>query len=193
MSSTDNVTPVCNRDGVLDNGETGTLTFTFRNVGNSALGATGVTVSSTTPGITFPGGATMTVPATNPFGSTTATIQVAAATLTGITPVDITIDVPDLGTGSTVTQTFHLLANYDDLANQSATDDAESPATQWTTTYGTGSDTSTTWQRVAATVTDHRYNGPDPGAPADLSFVSPLLTVGSGPFSVGFRHRYAFE
>src|SRR5206468_12259982 len=100
---------------------------------------------------------------------------------------------PDLGTGSTVTQTFKFLANYDDLANVSATDDAESLATQWTTTYGPGSDTSTTLQRVAASVNDHRYNGPDPGAPADVSFLSPVLTVGSGPFSVGFRHRYSFE
>ncbi len=47
---TDDVSPTCNADGVLDNGETGTVTITFRNVGNAALPASTATISSPTAG-----------------------------------------------------------------------------------------------------------------------------------------------
>src|SRR5262249_16615376 len=53
---------VCNPDGYVDNGETGTLTVTFKNVGNGATDAQSATVTTTTAGITI-SPATIAIPA----------------------------------------------------------------------------------------------------------------------------------
>src|SRR5262249_30297234 len=53
----------CDNDGVLDNGETGTLTVTLHNDGGTALSAITATVSSTNPAASFPSGNTIVVPA----------------------------------------------------------------------------------------------------------------------------------
>ncbi|MCE9573912.1 MAG: myxosortase-dependent M36 family metallopeptidase [Deltaproteobacteria bacterium] len=192
----DDIAPACNADGVLDNGETGTLTVTFKNVGNAALPATVATVSSTTAGISFPNGATISIPAAAQFQTVTATVRVAAAGLpTGPTLYNITVAVPDNGGGTPPPASFTMRGNYDVATNASTTDDVESPTTAWQvinnpTTLGS----SEQWHRVALAANDHRWNGPSSSQASTADLVSPAMFVLPGaPFSITFSHRFSFE
>src|SRR6185436_13032902 len=52
----------CDGDGILDHGETGQLSITLKNTGTVDLNGIAGTVSTLTPGITFPGGGAVTFP-----------------------------------------------------------------------------------------------------------------------------------
>ncbi len=194
VSVTDDAGPLCNGDGVLDNGETGTLTVTFRNVGNAALPPSSATVSSPTSGITFPSGTSIAIPAAAQFQTVTATIPIAASGLSGVATYDVTVAVPDLGGGAPPPATFQLLGNYDVVNNASFTDTVEPATTRWTITNTPANLSSAeSWQRATVSTTDHRWNAPSSSQAATADLVSPPLFVTSSPFVLTFRHRYSFE
>ncbi len=193
---TDDVAPACNADGVLDNGETGTLQITFRNVGNAALAPTTATVSSPTAGITFPGGATVTLPAVGQFQTVTASVPIAMTGLPAAATVyDVTVTVPDLGGGAPAPATFSILGNYDVVANAAFTDTVEASATAWqVTNTPTSLGATEIWQRVTASTTDHRWAGASASQAGTSDLVSPPMFVVTGqPLVLTFRHRYSFE
>jgi hypothetical protein len=183
----------CDKDGVLDNGETGTLTVTLQNSGSTVLSATTATLSSTNPHISFPGGTTINFPPSAQTATTTATIPVRLTGASGIELADITINYNDPGLAvagpQTAVATFRL--NSDQLANSSATDDVESSHTVWTT--GTQSTTSV-FQRIQIAANDHRWLGPDDPI-AGLTWLQspPLQVAAGGNFSFTFKHRFDFE
>ncbi|HUQ03688.1 MAG TPA: myxosortase-dependent M36 family metallopeptidase [Kofleriaceae bacterium] len=187
--------PVCNGDGVLDNGETGTLTVTFRNVGNAALAPSSVTVSSATTGISFPSGTTIAVPSAAQFQTVTASIPIAAAGLAaGPVSYNVTLTIPDLGGGAPAPVTFPVLGNYDVVENTSFTDTVEPPTTRWTVSNTPASlGSSEIWARATVSVSDHRWSAPSASQAATSDLVSPQLFVTSSPFVLTFRHRFSFE
>ncbi len=193
---TDDVAPVCNADGVLDNGEIGTLTVSFRNVGNAALASTAVTVSSATAGITFPDGATLTLPAAGQFQTVSASLPIA---MNGLAPVatlfDVTITVPDLGGGAPAPVTLSLLGNYDVVGNASYLDTVETPATAWQVVNSPATmGVTEIWQRVTLAPNNHRWSGASATQAGTSDLVSPAMYVlPEQPFVVSFRHRYSFE
>ncbi len=190
----DDVDPVCHVDGSLDNGETGTVTVTFKNVGSVALLASTATVSSATAGIVFPDGPTIAIPPVAQFQTVSAKLRIAATGLpTGPTLYDVTIAVPDNGAGTPPPATFAMLGNYDVAANTSFTDTVEAPATAWrVTTTPTTLGSSELWHRVALAANDHRWSGPSASQAASAELVSPAMLV-TGPLSLTFRHRFSFE
>lgn len=181
----------CDRDGVLDNGETGILSVTVKNTGTGALNATTATITTTNPNVSFPNGNVLHLVSTNPFDTVTTQLAVHLEGASGIQVLDFKIDLndPGLALGPPPANTLTVRGNYDVLPNQSATDDVESPASPWAT-IGT---TANRWTRSEISAIDHRWLGPDPGVTADQSLVSPALQVGSGPFSFTFVHRFGFE
>jgi hypothetical protein len=187
--------PVCNADGVLDNGETGTVTVTFKNVGTEAIAPSTATLSSTTAGITFPDGATITIPAASQFQTVTATLPIAATGLApGPTAIELSVALPDLGGGAPPVATYTVLGNYDLAEGVSFTDTVETSTTRWTVSNTPASlGTSEVWQRATVSVTDHRWNAPSASQSATTDLVSPTLFVTSSPFTITFRHRYSFE
>jgi len=191
----DDDTVYCDRDGVLDAGETGTLTITLRNTGNTALSATTATISSSNPALTI-GGGSVSFPPSQPFGTTAATVSIGLGSVAGLQalPLTIAFNDPSLAIPGVVSVLSAQRGNYDDVANQSASDDVESDSPQWTAGNNPALDTSEPWQRLMVNPSDHRWRGPDSNAPADQFLTSPILNVSAtGSFSFTFSHRYSFE
>lgn len=187
----------CDADGFLDNGETGTLTVSLRNVGTTTLSATTGSASSSNAKVTFPIGASLSIPASTPGQSFLVTLPIRLLGAVGIETTNITVSVSDTGfaVASPVTSLTAFQINVDQKPNQSATDNVESTNTTWTT--GTSAATpsaSMLWKRITLGLSDHRWLGPDVGSPQLNWLQSPLLNVaGSGNFSFTFRHRHSFE
>jgi len=193
-ASLDDAKESCDKDGVLDNVEIGRLTVTLKNVGGTALTDTTAIVTSTNPHVSFPNGGTMHFPASSPFATTTATLDVELEGAVGIevATFDIEATDPALDFGS-VTSTFSARVNTDTVASASASDDVESTLTAWTVAGDPTLSTAFPWRRLEVGPTDHRWFGPNAGAPSDQYLVSPVLHVGPGTFSFTFQHRYSFE
>lgn len=193
----------CDADGVVDNGETGNLTVTLMNQGPNNVNHVTLTVTSTNPNVSFPQGNTVSFPPVQKNNTSTGSIRVSVSGAAGLENADfqIAIDSPELGVGAFNVSSTHRV-NYDEQLAGSATESVEG-GQGWT---AAGDPTTMpnilAWQRRALSPTQHVWWGPDnngqtDGTKADLpdeqSLVSPVLSVGSGPLSISFSHRYAFE
>ncbi len=195
----------CDSDGVLDNGETGRLTITLKNQGPNNVNHVTLTLTSSNPNVTFPDGNVLNFRPVQKFGESTDSIRVALNGAAGVDSTDfhISIAASELGlpSGLGVVSTHRL--NYDEQAAASATESVEANATNWSFVGDpTTSPNIDAWQRRALSATSHVWWGPDnngqtDGEKADLpdeqSLVSPTLHVGSGPLTLSFQHRFAFE
>ncbi|MEW5742756.1 MAG: myxosortase-dependent M36 family metallopeptidase [Myxococcota bacterium] len=185
----------CDMDGQLDAREDGYLSITIKNIGVGMLTQSAVTVSSTTPAITFPDGPTVQVPATSPFAKVTVKVKVAAQDMIGITAGQFEVSVadPSLVVPGPVKRTALFRLNYDVKPNGTATDDVEAPTSLWTSASDPNGNTGSNWRIFQASATDHYWFGPNPASPADTWLISPTLSVGQQPFGITFKHRYDFE
>ncbi len=93
----------CDQDGVLDNGETGTLFLTFANQGPNNLNQIELTVTSTNPHVTFPFGTTVKFPPLQKAGNSTGSIRVALNGASGLEAADFQISIvaPELRVAET--------------------------------------------------------------------------------------------
>ncbi|HZI95412.1 MAG TPA: M36 family metallopeptidase, partial [Patescibacteria group bacterium] len=186
----------CDNDGVLDNTETGHLTITLQNTGAGSYGSTTATITSTNPNVSFPGGNTVGFPAVGPSGTTSTTVNVALNGVASVQQLDFQISFNDPGfvAPGPRSVSFSSRGNLDDVAGQTAADDAESSAPRWTITGNGSLSPLGPWRRQTIASNDHLWHGPDPTAASDQYLVSPLLHVApTGSFSFTFRHRYYFE
>ncbi|MFZ5438727.1 MAG: myxosortase-dependent M36 family metallopeptidase [Myxococcota bacterium] len=184
----------CDRDGVLDANEQGVMTVTVRNTGTGVLSTTQVSITSTTPGISFPSGATQTMPSTAPFATATLRFAVALGDVAMPQPGAFTVTAGDgsLAMGP-VTQQANFRLNFDVRPNNSTLDDVEAPMSQWTAGNDPQGNTGSDFRIFQSTATEHFWFGPNPASPADTWLISPTLEVGTGPLTITFRHRFDFE
>jgi len=195
----------CDRDGVLDNGETGRLTVTLKNQGPNNVNHVTLTLSSSNPHVTFPDGNVLNFRPVQKFGESTDSIRVALNGAAGVEATDFNISIAasELGlpSGLGVVSTHRL--NYDEQPAASATESVEANATNWSFVGDpTTSPNINAWQRRALSPTSHVWWGPDNNGqiddekaslPDEQSLVSPTLHVGTGPLTLSFQHRFAFE
>lgn len=189
----------CDRDGTLDSGESGHLLVTLRNDSNQTLSS--LTASVTPQGanagnLFFPAGNLMSFGAIRPLETVTGTLPMGLVSgLGGVQQVDLRIDSSDAVRGSN-NVTVSRRANFDDVAGQSFTDDVESatPAfTQILLGNPVGQPLSPGWFRNEITPLDHNYKCADLNGVTDIALVSPTMSIGAGPFTISFQHRYSFE
>ena len=206
LANTDLVDDVssCDADGVLDNGETGSLVVTLKNQGPNNVNHVTLTVSSSNPNVTFPNGNVVAFPPVQKNDESTGSIRVAVSGAAGIEASDFSIAVesPELGVPSFNVVATHRV-NYDVVAQASATDSVEAANPGWTISGDTATQPNVAnWQRRALSPTQHVWWGPNnngqrDGVKADLpdqqTLTSPVLQVGSGPLVLSFTHRFAFE
>ncbi len=183
----------CDDDGYLDNGESGTLVVEIFNSGSSSLSSTMMTVTSSDPSVTFPGGNVVAVPNSAPFTLATATIAVDlnGALAASVMTLNVAVDDPGLLAAGP------RLASYDDYVHadegSSASDNAEAHNSSWTSDAAPGSPGGP-WRRVQITPSDHEYFLEDVGTTTDLRLVSPPLSVDPAlPLTITFSHRFSFE
>jgi hypothetical protein len=191
----DDVAAVCDPDETLDNGETGTLRVTFQNTGNAPTAALSATVSTTTPGVVFPDGPAIEIPALPIFGAAEGSVLVKAVGLDGITAIDLAVQAPDAGAGAPTPRTYSFLGNAEELPHQSFTDTAESSHIVWGVIASSAAVPDTArWQRKAASATEHFYRCSSAPIAATVDFQSPPLDVLPGQsLTLTLRHRFSFE
>ncbi len=183
----------CDKDGVLDAEETGTITVKVMNSGITPLGGTTVNVTTTTAGVTFPNGPQITLPTIAPFAIGTATINVALdPSVTGIQALDLHTDVTNaLGCKPVLGNDQQFAINYDNVVNSANVDHVESDISAWKTT---GANADQIWAREASGSGNHTWHGVDFSSLSDTSLESPALDVSAtDALVVSFTHTYSFE
>jgi hypothetical protein len=184
----------CDGDGVLDAGETAVVEVVVGNAGPVAMTDTSVELSTATPGISFPDGATVEVPTLAAYSTVTLSIPVRAADdLAPLTVVELTATASNASAcEATVAEATTLVAARDEVLEASATDDVEASATTWTATGGDLAGVA--WARTQLTPGEHAWVGADLGTISDTQLESPDLEVSATePFTISFTHRFEFE
>jgi MYXO-CTERM domain-containing protein len=190
----------CDADGVLDSGETGTVTLKIKNTGWLPLTKTKAKVSTTLATVSFANKGLIDVPAMDPYAVVTVKIPVTVGDPTPAkATLPITINLADVEAfAPSVDAAYSTVINYDNKSKSSATDDVESTEDDltaatpiWTRLHGTK--TVEAWAR-AGDPKNHFWHGDDTASPSDESLVSPALNVAAtGDFTIAFEHTFKFE
>jgi large repetitive protein len=183
----------CDLDGILDAGETGRVQVTVSNKGPAALAGTTVTLSTTTPGVVFPDGASANLADVESFGSQSVSINIALdGSITDIGVLELTVTVEnETACVASVSGTLTARINADELPESSATEDVEARVPPWSKS-GTGAET--IWTRVDLDLTSHAWHGADSGTTTDTQLTTPPLQVSAeGNFVISFEHAHSFE
>ncbi len=188
----DDLARTCDGDGILDAGESGTLTLRVKNTGWLRLTNTGVHVTSTSPNILLANAGIAAVTGIDPYGVVTVTIPAGVRRgTTAYEVIPLSVELTDMEAFQpSVIASASLLINADDVAAKSADDDVESAHPVWTQMHG--ATTHAVWARTGDD-TNHLWHGADLPTPSDESLVSPSLVVGTGAFTIKFSHRFQFE
>ncbi len=186
----------CDHDGLLDEGEIGTLTFAVRNAGPGVLSAPVANVTSPLAGVAFPDGSSVSLAALAPFGkAVTAKVHVqlngvAAAT---VLPLVIAVRDPSFAEGHTAQVEVTARAQADEAAASSATDHVDTKATSWVVTADDASTDPVKWSRTGGGGEGY-WTVPNAfETPADQFLTSPSFTIEGTTFELDFKHRHSFR
>jgi len=184
----------CDRDGILDEGEIGTLEVTVRNSGAGTLGETTATFTSKSPNILFANGGVVKLEAFKPFESRTVKVRTSVEGAAGQDPilVDVAVSDPSLGTKGPLLLVVPARHAADEAAQSSATDSVETSRTSWVVTSTDVTGTSIPWKRLSKDGNQSWFI-PNPGEPADHQLTSRAFDVEGATFGLSFRHRWSFE
>ena len=192
-ASLDDSVVSCDSDGFLDGEETGKVTVKVMNVGVAPLTGTTATVSSMTPGVVFPAGATVNFGSIEPFQIGTATVDVGLdASVATIEQLALTVAITNAAGCTTSTENVIVRrANYDNVPSSTASDNVESDILAWT---ATGMYAADAWSRVQTDPTNHAWRGANLNRLSDTQLESPDLVVSAAdPLVITFDHRHSFE
>lgn len=187
-ASLDDAPGFCDRDGVLDGGESGTLRVVLRNDGHAT--ATGsLTVQAASAGASFPDGATVAIASVLPFGEIAMELPLTLASGSGDT---LSFElVADGGDGASTTP-LSFRTNHDFAPT--STDLFDAGIGSWTTLLSDGATPLFAWVAAEAPGGEAVAHGPDSGGVGLSWLVSPPLQVSaSGDFVITLDHRYSFE
>ncbi|WP_323389861.1 myxosortase-dependent M36 family metallopeptidase [Myxococcus qinghaiensis] len=199
--SDDLPTSSCDRDGVLDNGETGRIVVTIANTGSHPARNGSVTVFSPTRGVSIANGGFVRLPEIAVFGETTVSLPV---TLTGAAPnsvAEFIISFRDENQASPgdVVASLAAMTNYDEVPASSRTETVQSnPATlPWELESSESPDVTEYYfglVYVDEAFIDRAFYGENREFPTDFWLRTPPLQVSATePFIVTFDHAHDFE
>ncbi len=183
----------CDHDGILDEGEEGTLEIVVRNVGVGSLAATTARVSSKASGLTL-GEPAITFGPLKPFevGKAKVRTQVKGSRPVDAIQIDVEVTDPTLAIPRTLRVAVPARRDADEADESSLVDTVETKGTSWTVTAKDRTRTSEKWHRVR--VGDAQWwSVPNAGEPSDHLLTSAAFTVTGKSFGLSFRHRWAFE
>ncbi|MCP3101855.1 myxosortase-dependent M36 family metallopeptidase [Myxococcus sp. K15C18031901] len=184
----------CDKDGVLDAGETGRLLVTVRNVGGAAISSftANAAFNGSSAGVvaSFGSGSTLSFPALGRGEAVTASIPVsleqapAAANTLASLGVDVTFPHP-LADG-TSKFAFRGAVNYDEVAESSDTETASTAFSPWTSSLDYYE---TVWKADNGV-----WHASSAAEEMDKRLTSPLFSTVTGQdFILSFDHRFSFE
>ena len=184
----------CDRDGILDEGELGTIVVTIRNSGAGTLSETTAKLSSKSPKVSFPDQGIVKFEPFKPFEQKTALVKAYVDGVADKEPliIDIAVDDPTMVVGGSLAIPLPVQHGVDEVADSATTDDVETTSTAWVVTGEDQFGTSVQWARIL-TGTNHSWFIPNAGEPADHQLTSPAFEVTDTTFTLAWKHRWAFE
>jgi hypothetical protein len=189
-------------DGVLDAGETGTVTVSIQSNGTRDL-TDPITVAVSTDGdASFPAGSTITFPAVSADGSSTVSFPVTLNSAPTAGKLDLKLKFPQSGAKKdTVIEpdkiTLSFSVNYDLKPKVYSADGVKYPlasVVDWTTKFLSG--TGDQWAIVNGDANFGTGKGwyiPDNGVASDAVLVSPQFKIGTDTFKIDFLNYFQFE
>jgi len=184
----------CDHDGVLDEGEVGTLTFTVRNSGPGSLAEPTAKLSSVVPGVKFLEGDLVKLAPLKPFASTDVKIktQITAAEAAKPLAIDVAVGDPSFGDGRT--QRLEVTARYgaDEAAESSTLDRFDTKGTSWRVGAVDSTNLTKKWTRVMDGL-EGRWVVPDVNEPVEHMLASPVFTIEGTTFELAFKHKWSFR
>jgi MYXO-CTERM domain-containing protein len=183
----------CDKDNLLDAGETGKLTVTLANKGYQPAPGTEVKITTMTPGVVFPNGATATVAELGGFGTQKIELPVKLDPAQKMPYfLDLTVTATnDKACNPKVVKKVSPRVNYDNALAASTTDDFESDVLAW---QPKGKDAGEIWTHEAEDSGNHVWHGVDFSSLSDTSLTSRSITVSaSDDLVISWKHRHKFE
>lgn len=181
----------CDRDKVLDVGETARLTIILRNEGLGVAAPMTATLTSANS-VQFSNGGVISFSSVAPGQTVTGVIDITlnAASFLASLKINVAFGVPVTNISS---ESFTWLVNYD-LVGAYQQDLLDKPVSDWTFENGLSDETSSWTLQAAASTGQQTYWGDSPDYKSDARLVSPVIQVAStGLFWFQFDHHYAFE
>ena len=184
----------CDHDGIVDEGEVGTIEVTIRNSGAGTLEKTTATISSKSTALSFVDKGAVTFDAFKPFETKTAKVK---AYLDGVADkeplvIDIAVDDPTMVTGGALSIELPTRHGVDEVKDSATIDTVETKGTAWIVTGTDQTGTSKKWDRIQ-TGTNRSWFIPNAGEPSDHQLTSPAFVVTDTSFTLSFKHRWSFE
>jgi hypothetical protein len=186
----------CDDDGTLDTGETVLLRMSLRNSGIERLTQTSVTLSSNSPNVVFPMGATVPVPPTDPLQLVTveAPVRLSGPATPGVITLTMTYRDAEQTVPGEQTRTLTLRVNTDEAPGTGTVETVDAANHPWLLEEPQYEGTFPWTREHAPADVDWYFHGPDNDSDSDVYLVSPPLHVAaSGPFRFTYQYRYALE
>ncbi|HZH18420.1 MAG TPA: myxosortase-dependent M36 family metallopeptidase [Archangium sp.] len=185
------------KDGILDNGETGNIAITVSNTGSAPAKLTSATVVSTTPGVTVLNRGTVTFPEIPVGGTVKASVPVSLTGASLAQRVDFIIAIRDDGQALPGDKAGALAfkVHYDEkpLATTTETVEASDKNLPWTPSFDPALAVDV-FEPVEFPDLNRALFGPSLSAASDIRLMTPELQVDTTqPFSLTFSHSYDFE
>ncbi|WP_437302209.1 M36 family metallopeptidase [Sorangium sp. So ce388] len=183
----------CDRDGLLDAEESGTVSIEIVNRGTAPLTGAVASIEGPGGGVTFPDGGRVSFGDIAPFA--TGTAKVAVKLDRSVKPsedlkLSLTLKSAEACTPTRV-EALVRRVNYDEVPASSTVDGVETQSTTWTVE---GLSSELVWSRAAGAPPNRVWRGVDLGSLADAALVSPALEVSATErFVLTFAHRHQFE
>ncbi|WP_437497404.1 M36 family metallopeptidase [Sorangium sp. So ce1099] len=183
----------CDRDGLLDAEESGTVSIEIVNRGTAPLTGAVASIEGPGGGVTFPDGGRVSFGDIAPFA--TGTAKVAVKLDRTVKPsedlkLSLTLKSAEACTPTRV-EALVRRVNYDEVPASSTVDGVETQSTTWTVEGLSGE---LVWSRAAGAPPNRVWRGVDLGSLADAALVSPALEVSATEsFVLTFAHRHQFE
>jgi MYXO-CTERM domain-containing protein len=188
----------CDHDGLLDDGEVGSLEITVRNSGTGTLAATHAEITLRNgAGVTFPDGPGVTFGPMRPFETKSIKVKVVASGADSTKPIelDVAVTEPSLAAPRTLHLVLPERFNSDEAPDASAFDHVDTKQTSWVIT---GSDSAggqtKKWSRTAPGA-DGWWTIPNGVATSDHKLTSAIFVLPDGEtkFGLDFKHRWFFR
>ncbi|OJH39509.1 hypothetical protein BON30_18610 [Cystobacter ferrugineus] len=190
------VSKTCDRDGILDNGETGLLRIKLRNVGPDQTEHTQLIVTANSPNVTLGNDGQVQVPLLQEAEETEITLPVSLQGAAKYQPVGFTVVTHQDGQThpDNVKGSLRVLVNYDEQPASSATEIAESGFGPWTV-ENDGNLADMDWSVIThPTPSNHVFFGENTDAPNDMRLITPPLSVSATePLVLEFKQAWDFE
>lgn len=183
----------CDRDGILDDGEIGSLTVLVKNVGSKTLDGATIALTPAAEAITLLDDTLAKVPLLLPFQSAKLVLKTRVLGAPPTVPVDFVATLGDPSLPAPVKVVVSARYDTDEAPEASSKDDVETAKTSWKV-RSKGDFGPAPWTRENEKGTNNTvWTVGDPVEVSDMRLTSQPFTIEGNTFSLSFRHKWSFR